>query len=165
MLYRYKLIVISFLALRYRSRCQPVFLAKPLMKPIYVILHGYKLFYVGWFSNIDIFLVFSSLVFKFFLMHRADMCFSLYDSVSIFSLCNMWGASEGMRKLGVHEVSVVEPQNKKNAYLYSSPTTTQVATIGIYNSNHFATNSLLTLYKIMIEFIILNLFGSFFYLI
>ena len=49
----------------------------------------------------------------------ADMYFSLYDSVSIFSLCCLYlfslqhvGAFEGMRKLGVHEVSVVEPENK-----------------------------------------------------
>ena len=87
-LYRYNLIVISFHALRYRSNWKPDFLAKPYMENIFYN-NGYKLFHVRCLSNIGFLLVFSSLVFYFF-DASAYMCFSLYDSVSIFSLCNMW---------------------------------------------------------------------------
>ena len=69
-------------------------------------------------------------------------------------------ASEGTRKLGVHGMSVSEPKNKYFFFFRSSPSPVWLQS-GYIIQKLLRTISLFSLYKIMIEILILNLFDSF----
>ena len=123
-LHRYNQIVISFLALHYCANWKPVFLAKPYMEHV--------CYMVGIYTMVD---VFRTSAFYYYL-HRLSFNFLMRRPTCVpssiilflyFSLQHV-GASEGMRQMGVHEVSVVEPQDKKKYCIVLVPTPTQVAT-------------------------------------
>ena len=61
--------------------------------------------------------------------------------------------------IGVQDMTVSEP--KMTIFKPFFPTTTQMATSVIQTRNDFKTNSLLSLYKIMIKIVIFNLFLEF----
>ena len=58
--------------------------------------------------------------------------------VSLMFLYAACDASEGMRKLGVHEMNVKLGDPKINIFIPLFPTTSLVITTGLYNTNHFA---------------------------